>query len=98
MPHCAHRHSLVSINVQQASMNVSGCHCKLFHTEERNDIPLLHVGCHFVRLPLYCYLYTLQQNVMEYCQEGLTSAATPISASVSQHNKVRGITFGAALV
>ena len=37
--HCAYIHSLVSISVQQASVNVSGCH--FFHMEEFNDTPLL---------------------------------------------------------
>jgi len=27
LPHCAHIHCLVSINVQQVSVSVSGCHC-----------------------------------------------------------------------
>ena len=41
LPHPAHIHRLVSINVQQAVMNVSGYH--FFHMEEINDIPLLHI-------------------------------------------------------
>ena len=32
LPRCAHIHCLVSINVEQASVNVSGCH--FFHMEE----------------------------------------------------------------
>jgi len=42
-----------------------------------------------------------QQNVMEYGWEGSTSTAiSPPSASdvVSQHNKIGGVTFGAALI
>ena len=54
LPYCAHIHCLVSINIQQASMNISGYH--FFHMEEFNDTPLLqmhfHVRHHFVRLPL----------------------------------------------
>ena len=56
--HCAHIHCLVSINVQQALMNVSGCH--FFCTKKFMDTPLLHrelyVRCHSVRLPLCCLL------------------------------------------
>ena len=51
-------HFLVSINVEQVLMNVSGCH--FFHMKEFSDTPLLfmhfHVRHHFVRLPLpLCY-------------------------------------------
>ena len=57
-PHCANIHCLVSINVQQALMNVIGCH--FFCMEEFSYTPLLHtnfhVRCHFVRLPLCCHL------------------------------------------
>ena len=53
-PHCAHPHCLVSINVQQASVNVSGWHS--FHMEELSYTPLLHtyfcIRHHSVRLPL----------------------------------------------
>ena len=56
LPHCAHIHWLASINVQQASVNVSACH--FFCTEEFSDIPLFqtrfHINLHFVRL-LLCY-------------------------------------------
>ena len=56
--HCAHIRWLVSINVQQVSVKVTGCH--LFLLEEFSDIPLLHlhfhVQCHSVRLPLCCCL------------------------------------------
>jgi len=51
-------HCLVSINVQQAWMNVN--RCDFFHVEEFSDMPLLHphlyVRCHSVRLPLCCHL------------------------------------------
>ncbi len=57
-PQCVLIHCWVSINNQQASMNVSVYH--FFHTEEFSDTPLLHlhfhVRCHFVRLPLCCHL------------------------------------------
>ena len=51
--HCAHIHCLVSINIQQALMNVNRCY--LFHMEKFNDSPLLH-RCFHVRLPLCCHL------------------------------------------
>ena len=57
-PHCANIHCLVSVNIQQASMNVTGSN--FFHMEEFNYTPLLHthfhVRRHFVRLPLCCHL------------------------------------------
>jgi hypothetical protein len=57
-PHCVNIHCLVSINVQQASMNVNVYN--FFCMEEFNYTPLLHthfhVRCHFVRLPLCCHL------------------------------------------
>jgi len=57
-PHCANIHCLVSVNVQQASMNVIGCNFS--HMEEFNYTPLFHthfhVRCHFVRMPLCCHL------------------------------------------
>ena len=58
LPRCAHSHCLVSINIQQALTNVSGC--LFFCMEEFNDTPLLHrhfhVRHHSVRLPLCCHL------------------------------------------
>jgi len=57
-PHCANIHCLVSVNVQQASMNVTGCN--FFCMEEFSYTPLLHMHFHvirhFVRLPLCCHL------------------------------------------
>ena len=56
--HCAHIHCLVSINVQQALMNISGL--SFFCIEEFCDTSLLHmhfhVRCHRVRLHLCCHL------------------------------------------
>jgi len=102
-PHCAHIHCLVSINIQQASMNVSGCH--FFCIEELSDTPLLPahspVRHHSVRVPLLLSSITWQQNVMEYWWEGSASTAIPpISASdlVTKHKNIGGITFRAACV
>ena len=57
-PHCANIHYLVSVNVQQASVNVIGCN--FFRMEEFNYTPLFHthfhVRRHFVRLPHCCHL------------------------------------------
>ena len=65
-PDCAHIHCLVSINIQQASMNVSGC--IFFCMKEFSDTPLLymhfHVRQHFVRL-LPCG-YLSQGNKMQW--------------------------------
>jgi len=44
---------------------------------------------------------TWQQNIMGYWWEGSTSTAIPptfVSDIVGQHNKIGGITFGAALI
>jgi len=39
-PHCAHSHCLVSINTQQAMMNISGCH---FSTWRNSVLPLCFI-------------------------------------------------------
>jgi len=56
LPHCAHIHCLVSINIQQVLMHINGGHFFLIH--EFSDTPLLHmhfhVRCHSVTFPL-CY-------------------------------------------
>jgi hypothetical protein len=58
LPYCAHILCLVSINIQQVSLNVNGCN--FFCMEEFNDTPPLrkhfHVRRHFSRLLLFCYL------------------------------------------
>ena len=55
---CPHIHCSISMNIQQALMNVTGCH--FFYMEEFNDISLLHthfhVRHHFVTLSLCCPL------------------------------------------
>ena len=47
LPHSAHIHWLVSINVHQVLMNASGCN--FFHLEEFIDTPLLYP--HFYEIP-----------------------------------------------
>jgi len=51
MPHCAHINCFVSINIQQASVNVNGCH---FYTAFLHVH--FHARHHSVRLPLCCLL------------------------------------------
>ena len=77
LPLCAHINSVVSINVQQALMNVSGCHF------------FLHGGIQSRTLVLYALLWhmpfcqtapllpsvTQQQNAMKYWWEGSSSSA-----------------------
>ena len=57
-PHGANIHCLVTVNIHQASMSVTGC--KFFRMERFNYTPLLHthfhVRRHFARLPLCCHL------------------------------------------
>jgi len=100
-PHCAHIHCLVSINVQQASTNVSGCN--FFCMEEFSDVPLLYTHFHVrhpsIRLPLCCHLS--HGNNMEYWWEGSPSTAirpTFTSDILGQDNTMGGITFRAALM
>ena len=102
-PYCAHIHCLVSINAQQALMKISGCH--FFCLEESSDTPLLHtpLPCQtpFCQTAPLLPSVTQRQNIMEYCQEGLTSIAiSPTSSSgvVDWHNKRGGNTFRAALM
>ena len=99
-PHCAYIHCLVSINVQQASINVNRC----------NLFP--HGGIQFASEALPCQMSfcqttpllpstTQQLYVTEYWQERLTSIAIPPPSNsdvLGQPNKTGGITFGAALI
>ena len=99
-PPCAHIHCLVSINVQQASMNVNICnffsHGGIqFHTCVSYALPCQMTICQTA--PLLPSV-TQQQNVMEYCQERSVSTAIPPTSTfdlVGQHNKAGGITFRA---
>ena len=97
-PHCVHIHCLVSINIQQVSMNVSGCSF------------FLHRGIQFCTFPLYALLcqvpfcqiapllptVTWQWNVMDfwfslYCH---TTNMYHVGHH-GRHNKIGGISFEA---
>jgi len=67
--HCADIHCLVPINIQQASVNVNGCH--FFSMEEFSDMPIFsyslsHQMPFCQTVPLLPSV-SLQQNVTEYC-------------------------------
>jgi len=91
----AHIHCLVSINIQQASVNAN--RCNFFHKGKFHDTPLLHphfhVRCHFVRLTL-CY------HLSHWWEGSISTAMQPTSTSdiIVQCNQVGGITFGATLI
>lgn len=102
LPHCAHIHCLVSINIQQASMNTNGC--QFFHMIEFSGTSLLHVHfhvrCHFVRLSLCYHLFhgnKIEQNISGKVQPLLPNRQYPPTEIMSQH-KLGGITFRAALI
>jgi len=101
--HCStgHIHKLVSTNVHQALMNFFHTYTHTgiqFHTFASYTFPCQAPFCQTAPiLPSG----TQQQNVMEYWWEGSTSTATlPTSTSdiMGQHNKIGGITLGAALL
>jgi len=90
---CAHFHCLISRNVQQASVNVNGCH---FFSAWRNSFAhlcFLHTSMSDSMLSHCAPLLpsvTQQQHVMGYWWDGSTCAAvTPTSSCdlVGQHNK-----------
>ena len=57
-PYCANIHCLVSLNVQQASMNVIGCNFFPHGGIQLHAFASYALPCrrHFVRLPLCCHL------------------------------------------
>ena len=76
-----------------------------FHMKEFSDTPLLHTHfharCHFVGLPPLLPSVVWQQSVMEYCWEGLTSAAIPPTSTsdlLGQRDRIGGITSRAAFL
>ena len=96
---CAHIHCLVSINIQQASIDVSGCN--LFFMEEFSDTPFLHP-------------HSMSNTVLSDCPSAaVCHTATKCSGILvgrfnichtmdiylmGQHHKIGGITFGVAIV
>ena len=63
--HCADIHCLITVNIQQALMNVSWFLFFFFCMEEFSDTPLhlmhFQVRCHSIRLPL-CYHLSYSNN------------------------------------
>ena len=101
--HCAHIHCSVSISVQQASMNVSGCHSVFphggtqWHTFASFTFPCQTPFCQTASL---LPSVTWQQNVMGYWWEGSSSTAIPpmsTSDAAVQRRKIGGTAFWAAL-
>jgi len=102
LPQCANILCYVTMNIQQASVNVSGYHFIPYigihwHTFASYTLPCQMPFCQTaLLLPSVAW----QQNLTEYWWEGSTSAAIPpISAFdiTGQHNK-GGIMFRLALI
>ena len=99
-PHCAHIHCLVSTNIQQAN------ECQwvpFFSGIKWHPFASFAQPCWtpFCQTASLLPSVTWQQHVMEYWWEGSTSTAKPPTSTsdvVSQCNKIRGITFGTALL
>lgn len=100
--HCACIHCFFSINIQQALININGCHFFLhgllkFHTFATSALPC--------QTPLYqsaplLQFVTWQQNVRECCLKDSFSIAILLTdlRCCSQYNSIGGIAFRAALV
>ena len=91
-PHCANIHCLVSVHVQQASMDIIGC--KVFRMEVFSYTLLFHMHLndrhHFVKLSLCCHL-SHGKKLKRILEEGSTCTAigsTSASDLVGQHNKI----------
>jgi len=101
LPHCTHIYCLISVNLQQASLNATGWH---FSTWTNSVTHFCLEKGHMCALlcqtaPLLISV-TWQQNIMGCWWEGSTSTAIPPSSAsevVGQRNKKGGITFGSAL-
>jgi len=104
-PHSAHICWLDSINIQQVSMNGSGCHFFLhggiqFHTFASSAFPSMSDAI-LSECPSLLPSVMRQQHVMEHWWEGSASTAIPPASTsdmVGQDHKIGGITFGAALI
>ena len=101
--HYTHIYCLVSVRVQQASMNITECHFFQhggiwWHTFASYALPC--------QMPLSQSAPLLlsaaeQQNAMEYWWEGSTTVAIPPTSAfdiVGQHNNTRDLTFREALI
>ena len=98
-PHCAHIYCLVSVNIQQALVNVSGC-CQ-FHKEEFIAAHALPCQAPFCQTATLLSSAAWQQNVTECCWEGLASTAIPPTTAsdiVVRPRKIGSITFRAAVI
>ena len=81
-PFCAHINRLMTINIQQASMNASKCHFLLM--KEFDSTPVLHLNFHIMpvcqTVPLLTSLAE-QQNVLDNLWQGSTSTVIPSSSA-----------------
>ena len=75
IPQCADIHCLSSISVQQTSVNVNECHFFL-HGWIQLHTCFIHISVSDAILS-GCTSVVMQQNAMEYWQEGSTSTAIP---------------------
>jgi len=102
-PHCAYIRFLVSINIQQVSVNVNRCHFFLYGGLQWCTFALHVLPCQTPFCPTIPLLpsATQQQNIMECWWESSACTAIPLTSTcdiVGQHSKIGGITFGAALL
>jgi len=98
LPHCAHIHSWISINIQWELMNGSGCH---FCSKACLCFRCTSVSVPFCQSAALLSSVPQQQHVMGYCWEGSVSTAIPppsTSDVMSQNNKIEGTTFGVVLI
>ena len=91
LPHCANIHCLLSINAQQALMNISWCHFFPHGRMQLHTFASYALACQapFCQTAPLLPFVTRQQNVRKYWWEGLASTAslpTSTSDTVSQHN------------
>ena len=103
LPHCAHMHYWVSINIPKASINVNGCSFFPHGKIQWHTIASYTLSCQtpFCQTALLLPSVTQQQNLTEYWWEDSGCIAiSPTSASefMVQSNKIGGITFSAVLI
>ena len=97
--HCANIHCFISINVQQASMDVS--RFNIFCLEQFNEcLCFIQSSMSDSILPDCSSVVTQPQNLMEYWKEVTNSTAIPPTSTsdiMGHHNKIEGITFSSTL-